>query len=122
MAKQRGGARKGAGRPKGAKDHAKLQLNAKIAKAMLEGSVTGGKITPLEVLLKAMHYNWDVSTATKDSEMKIACMREAANYAREAAPYLHARLASTELKGDPNKPLSVPNLIVTFTEAPKAKE
>ncbi len=75
----RGGARKGAGRPKGAA----TKRSRKIAD---RESLNG--VTPLEVMLKAMrdHYEkeeWDA----------------AASIAKDAAPYMHPKLSSVEHSG-----------------------
>lgn len=55
-----------------------------------------GDITPLFIMKAAM------TAAYEDGDVK-----EAAFFAKDAAPYVHPRLQSTELKGDPNAPLSV---------------
>ena len=68
-----------AGRPSGSKN----QKTADIA----QKAITAG-ITPIEVMLSAMRELWDEGT----SEAK----REAARIAKDAAPYVHPRLASIE--------------------------
>jgi hypothetical protein len=75
----RGGARPGAGRPPGSKN----QRSAEIARQAVEAG-----ITPIEVMLSAMRDLWDEGT----SEAK----REAARIAKDAAPYVHPRLASID--------------------------
>ena len=75
----RGGSRAGAGRPAGSKN----QRSAEIAQAAVEAG-----ITPIEVMLTAMRDLWDVGTP----EAK----REAATIAKDAAPYVHPRLASID--------------------------
>lgn len=88
-----GGRRPGAGRPKGSKDGtgsraARIELTKQIAaKAAEEG------IMPLEVMLTAMRDAWK-----KDDRDK------AVAYAKEAAPYLHAKLAAVEHSSDPEHP------------------
>jgi hypothetical protein len=72
-----GGARQGAGRPKGA-------INRMTQEAR-EKAVEGG-ITPLDYMLSLLR-----------DEQKPEDIRFEA--AKAAAPYLHARLASTELSG-----------------------
>jgi hypothetical protein len=75
----RGGNRPGAGRPQGSKN----QRTAEIART----AVVAG-ITPIEVMLGAMRGLWEVGTP----EAK----REAATIAKDAAPYIHPRLASID--------------------------
>lgn len=75
----RGGARKGAGRPRGSA--------SKKTRAIADRESKKG-ITPLEVMLKAMREharkkNWDA----------------AASFAKDAAPYMHAKLAAVQHSG-----------------------
>ena len=67
-----GGARKGAGRPKGSANKLTTEIAAKAMK---------GGITPLEVMLYAMRESFDGGN-----------MKEATTYANMAAPYCHPRL------------------------------
>ena len=76
---RRGGARPGAGRPPGSKNH----RSAEVARQATEAG-----ITPIEVMLSAMRDLWEEGT----SEAK----REAARIAKDAAPYVHPRLASID--------------------------
>jgi hypothetical protein len=41
---------------------------------------------------------------------------EAALKAKDAAPYVHPKLASTELKGDPDNPVALSGLTVSFVK------
>ena len=75
----RGGRRPGAGRPPGSKN----RKSSEIAREAMEAG-----ITPIEVMLSAMRDLWDEGT----SEAK----REAARIAKDAAPYVHPRLASID--------------------------
>src|SRR6516165_4428113 len=75
----RGGRRQGSGRPVGSKN----QRTVEIARAAAEAG-----ITPIEVMLGAMRELWAVGTP----EAK----REAAEIAKDAAPYIHPRLASID--------------------------
>ena len=75
----RGGRRRGAGRPLGSKN----RRTAEIARA---AAVSG--ITPIEVMLGTMRELWAQGTP----EAK----REAAEIAKDAAPYIHPRLASID--------------------------
>ena len=75
----RGGARQGSGRKKGS---VAVKTNHIAAQAAAEG------ITPLEVMLKAMRLKVDENDWTG-----------AASIAKDAAPYMHARLQSVEQSG-----------------------
>ena len=86
----RGGRRPGAGRPVGSKN----QRTAEIARAAAESG-----ITPIEVMLGAMRELWDVGTP----EAK----REAAEIAKDAAPYVHPRLASIDQTIKEDRPFAV---------------
>jgi len=89
----RGGARKGAGRPKGA---ASKKSQAIAAAALDEG------ISPLEVMLNAMRSY----ASQKDWE-------KAAFFAKDAAPYVHPRLAAIEHTGKDGKPIEVTDVSET---------
>jgi hypothetical protein len=86
----RGGRRPGAGRPVGSKN----QRTAEIARAAAESG-----ITPIEVMLGAMRELWDVGTP----EAK----REAAEIAKDAAPYIHPRLASIDQTVSETRPFAL---------------
>ena len=75
----RGGARPGAGRPSGSKN----QRSAEVARQATEAG-----LTPIEVMLGAMRELWKEATS--------ASKREAARIAKDAAPYVHPRLASID--------------------------
>lgn len=94
----RGGARPGAGRKKGALTKRTQEI---VAKASAEG------ITPLEVMLGAMREAWDNGDK-----------KEAATIAKDAAPFVHPKLAAIEHSGNQDRP-------VTFeivTGVPQGKE
>jgi hypothetical protein len=74
----RGGKRTGAGRKKGA---ATKKSQAIAAKACAEG------ITPLEVMLAAMRHHYEQQDLDR-----------AAEFAKDAAPYCHPRLAPKEVQ------------------------
>ena len=78
-----GGARPGAGRPKGGAN----RINDEARKAALVGG-----ISPLDYLLSVM----------RDEELP---RDERVDAAKAAAPYLHARLNATTISGDQDKPL-----------------
>ena len=86
----RGGRRPGAGRPIGSKN----QRTAEIARAASESG-----ITPIEVMLGAMRELWAQGTP----EAK----REAAEIAKDAAPYIHPRLASIDQTIKEDRPFAV---------------
>lgn len=75
----RGGARAGAGRKAGGS-------NAKTRAIAMQAAAEG--ITPLEVMVNTMRHLW--------GEGKILA---ASAVAKDAAPYMHPRLQSTEFKG-----------------------
>ena len=83
----RGGKREGAGRKKSS-------LTVKT-RAIAEIAIDEG-ITPLEVLLQAMRLLW----ATQQ-------LKEAADIAKAAAPYVHAKLSSIEHSGVDGGPLVI---------------
>ena len=80
-----GGKRQGAGRKAGAKTKRTQEI---AAKASAEG------ITPLEVMVGAMREAWERND--KDA---------AARFAKDAAPYMHPRLAAVEHTGKDGKDL-----------------
>ncbi|WP_238878645.1 hypothetical protein [Achromobacter xylosoxidans] len=115
---KRGGARKGAGRKPGAATKKTREI---ADKAAAEG------ITPLEVMLRAMTALVDQADAlaagsgAKDKEQtaelngkavsRIGLLVAAADVAKDAAPYIHPRLAAVEHTGKDGKPLTVPATI-----------
>ena len=94
-----GGVRPGAGRPKGSKNRATLKSALKYAQLSSDQD-----IMPLDVMLDVMkrHYRaqeWDKAHAC----------------AKDAAPYLHARLQAIEHGGPDNKP--IPLRLEALTDA-----
>ena len=85
-----GGKRPGSGRPKGVKNIA-TNKRADIARIAINE-----EITPLEVMLKAMRK----ALAAND-------LKEAHNYAKDAAPYIHPKLAATTHTGPNEGPIEV---------------
>ena len=77
------------GRPAGSKSRATIEAEAirEAVKAVKIATLTGD-ITPLEVLLGSMRRAWDAG------DQKTACL-----IAKDAAPYVHPRLAATEVTG-----------------------
>jgi len=86
----RGGRRTGAGRPLGSKN----QRTQEIARSAAEEG-----ITPIEVMLGAMRELW--AEGTPESK------REAAEIAKDAAPYIHPRLASIDQTIKEDRPFAV---------------
>lgn len=86
----RGGKRTGAGRKAGA---ATKRTRAIADKATAEG------LTPLEVMLKAMRAHVDNNK-----------LDEAASIAKDAAPYMHAKLASVQHTGPRGGPIQTVDL------------
>jgi hypothetical protein len=82
-----GGARPGAGRKPGS-------LNSRT-RAIAEKCIAEGT-TPLEVLIAAM------TEAYQAKDYESAC-----KYAKDAAPYIHPRLANVELSGDSENPIEM---------------
>jgi hypothetical protein len=74
-----GGKRAGAGRPVGSMNRRTRERLALAGKAVASG------ITPLEVMLEAMH-----------AHHKAGRLNEAAAIARDAAPYMHPRLSQVD--------------------------
>ena len=87
----RGGARAGAGRKKGA-----IQ---KRSRAIAEREISSGRVTPLEVILKAMHTHYDAKE-----------FDAAAAFAKDAAPYMHPKLASVQHSGPNGGPIQTVDL------------
>lgn len=82
-----GGARANAGRKVGAV--------TQKTRAIAEEALASG-LTPLEVMLKTMRAHWDAGRAD-----------QAAAIAKDAAPYIHPRLAAMEHTGKDGGPLQV---------------
>jgi hypothetical protein len=85
----RGGRREGAGRPRGAK-------TVRRTAAIRERERRSKEILPLEVMLEAM----------RDAH-KGGNYAAAAAYAKDAAPYMHAKLASVQHSGPNNGPIDI---------------
>lgn len=97
----RGGKRPGAGRPPGAHN--------KRSRAIAEKAAKKG-ITPLEVMLDAMrhlHRKAYFDGAKKRAEPDDAMLREAAEIAKDAAPYMHPRLNAIQHTGKDGEPIQV---------------
>lgn len=84
----RGGKRPGAGRKKGGTTKATVYRQEMIARAVAEG------ISPLDVMMTAMRSAWDAGLVNEAVQVAIA-----------AAPYVHPRLAATDMRVDDKRPL-----------------
>ncbi len=96
----RGGARPGAGKPRGPNKSSRERLE-RIAK-------TGP--TPLDVLIHGMreHYKAAEDAAKEDRKDDAAkSLKEAREFAKEAAPYLHPKLAAVQHTGKDDGPINV---------------
>ena len=88
------------GRPPGAKSQATIErqeLHAKL-KAVKTAALVGD-VTPLEVLLGAMRKAWHANNHP------LACA-----IAKDAAPYVHPRLAATEVTGKDGGALKIEHI------------
>lgn len=90
----RGGAHPGAGRKQGGKNKATIERELRAA-AGLEAAKAG--LMPLDVLLARMRGE-TLPNGHEPTDAQVAA-------ARDAAPYLHPRLATQTLKGDADHPL-----------------
>lgn len=87
------------GRKKGSKNKATVERETGVAEITAKAAAEG--ITPLEVMIGAMRHAWDAED--KDA---------AARFAKDAAPYVHPRLAAVEHTGKDGKDL-IPDKAVT---------
>lgn len=82
----RGGKREGSGRKEGTANVKTRDVADKLAKS--------GKKTPLEVMLEAMHFAMSQCEKTTDPLGKKLFYEAAHAHAKDAAPYIHPKLAS----------------------------
>ena len=83
----RGGKRAGAGRKRGSQTKRTRMIAMSAAKKGL---------SPIEVMLGAMRLLWTQSERAPDEELKLKRAMEAASIAKDAAPYVHPRIASVD--------------------------
>lgn len=99
-----GGKRKGAGRPRGATNRKTRELQERVA-------ATG--VEPLDVMLAAMRHLYDhaqklqADDFAQDAEAVTAAFVGAAAIAKDAAPYVHPKLANVQHSGPDGGPLVV---------------
>lgn len=91
-----GGKRKGAGRKAGSSTTKTREI---ADKALAEG------ISPLEVMLAAMRDVYAMASLESEQESRIALLSSAANFAKDAAPYVHPKLSAIEHTGKDGKDL-----------------
>ena len=82
----KGGARPGAGRKKGGTNNLSASSTNRAIRERVYAEAERGVLTPIEVVISAMHDAWDNGTA----EGKALAVQ----YARLAAPYIHPRLST----------------------------
>jgi hypothetical protein len=108
----RGGKRANAGRKAGTANKKTREIANKAAEA---------GITPLEVMLdtmreihaKAMSIDaGEPVVVNEEAITRLGLLTEASKIARDAAPYMHARLQAMELSGKGGTPLNPPTQIV----------
>jgi hypothetical protein len=97
----KGGAREGSGRKKGS---ASAKTRAIADKAAKDG------VTPLEVMLEAMKFSMDQVKATESPIEKKLFYEAAHAHAKDAAPYIHPKLTSVEVKNPPGETFKTENL------------
>lgn len=68
--------------------------------------IAQAKIKPLELMLEVMAERYETAKAAKTAKARTKAIQEAVGVAEKAAPYVHAKLQATTLKGDPNAPVS----------------
>lgn len=96
---ENGGARPGAGRPKGSPNKATKERQARIAAA---------GVTPLDVMIADMRFHWDAhqkAMADKNGAEAAKELALARDAAKDAAPYTHPRLAAVEHMGKGGGPI-----------------
>lgn len=97
----RGGARPGAGKRKGVPNKANAE---RLARCQASGA------TPFDVLIDGMRYHHGhAKEAVKEGNHEKAVVEfgHAGRYAKDAAPYVHARLAAVEHSGTDGSPIKI---------------
>jgi methanogenic corrinoid protein MtbC1 len=103
----RGGKREGSGRKVGSATKKTREI---ANKALEEG------ITPLEVMLETMRTAYYAADDCENAEARSALLKIAHDAAKDAAPYVHPKLAAVEHGGKNGGPLQVS--IVRFSDLP----
>ena len=94
----RGGKRQGSGRKKNIPNK---------ASAIREREAAASGATPCEVLLKSMRLFWSLAHENPNDKKAFEhFIRVAASIAKDVAPYIHPRLSTVELNGNPDRPVA----------------
>lgn len=104
----RGGKREGAGR----KQDAVTVASKETAKAFIASE----KQTPLEVMLEAMEYAMSKVRGTENALEKKIFYEAAHAHAKDAAPYIHAKLAAVEVSGPNGGPIETKDVTAADRE------
>lgn len=86
--------KKTGGRQKGVKNKTTVAQEARVTEVVAKATADG--ITPLEVMLGCMREAWEAGNKS-----------DAALFAKDAAPYVHPKLAAVEHSGDKDNPLTM---------------
>jgi hypothetical protein len=97
----RGGKRQGSGRKPGTVSEATKRRREVAEKAAAEG------VTPLDVMLTTMRSLWDQALDPAGRVVNFGKAMQANMVAKDAAPYVHPKLASIEASGPDGGPLMV---------------
>jgi len=74
---------------------------------------------PLEVLIDNMRHFMKQARTSPNEEVETSYRMRAVAVAKEAAPYVHAKLATTTIKGDAENPLVVESKVVDERKRPE---
>ena len=88
------------GRPEGALNRRNVTARDKAR------AIAQSELSPLEVMIKTMARRWYAAQDAQDLTERSKLELEACQVAEKVAPYLHARLQATTIKGDADNPLS----------------
>jgi hypothetical protein len=80
-------------------DHTGLQTK------MRNRLIAQAKIKPLELMLEVMAERYEAAKAAKNPKTRAKAIQDAVSTAEKAAPYVHAKLQATTLKGDAQNPI-----------------
>lgn len=67
--------------------------------------IAQAKIKPLELMLEVMAERYEAAKVAKNPKTRAKAIQDAVATAEKAAPYVHAKLQATTLKGDSANPL-----------------
>jgi hypothetical protein len=99
------GTKKGADKPKSARRVGRPPGTLGVAQRRQRQAIGAAKVVPLDVMLETLAERWEASKAAKTPKGRERLQDKACLLAEKVAPYLHARLQATTIKGDPDKPL-----------------